>query len=134
MRLLIAVLIVAAVPPAAAAQRLKVSEDRRFLVKAWWFNPRDGGATPIGEFPNSGEREFAPPGAGEFLDWVLVLDDASKGYPPPGSASPTRGRRLRQGRARARRRERGRPDVSPASLDPASSSGASRADRSHRRR
>jgi len=53
-------------------------------VKAWWFNPRDGKATLIGEFPSEGERSFTPPDPGEFLDWVLVLDDAARGYPPPG--------------------------------------------------
>ena len=53
-------------------------------VKAWWFNPRTGEAKAIGEFPNSGEREFISPNPGETLDWVLVLDDASKGYPAPG--------------------------------------------------
>jgi hypothetical protein len=34
----------------------------------------------------SGEREFVPPDPGETLDWVLVLDDAAKGYPPPGTS------------------------------------------------
>ena len=53
-------------------------------VKAWWFNPRDGHATAIGEFDNTGQRRFVPPNPGEGLDWVLVLDDAAKGYPPPG--------------------------------------------------
>ena len=53
-------------------------------VKAWWFNPRTGEAALIGEFPNSGQREFNPPNPGEALDWVLVLDDTSKNYPPPG--------------------------------------------------
>lgn len=57
-------------------------------VKAWWFNPRDGRATLIGEFPNTGERAFTPPDPGEHLDWVLVLDDAAKGYPPPGGPNP----------------------------------------------
>jgi hypothetical protein len=57
-------------------------------VKAWWFNPRDGTAQAIGEFANSGEREFSPPAPGEFLDWVLVLDDAAKNYPPPGQPRP----------------------------------------------
>jgi hypothetical protein len=53
-------------------------------LKAWWFNPRTGAATAIGEFPNSGQRTFTPPEPGELLDWVLVLDDAGKDYPPPG--------------------------------------------------
>jgi|SRR5947209_4938336 len=54
-------------------------------VKAWWFNPRDGQATVIGQFPNTGEREFSPPDKGEMLDWVLVLDDAAKGCAAPGT-------------------------------------------------
>jgi hypothetical protein len=53
-------------------------------VKAWWFNPRTGAATAIGTFDNSGERAFTPPDKGEMVDWVLVLDDESKKYPPPG--------------------------------------------------
>jgi hypothetical protein len=55
-------------------------------VQAWWFNPRTGQATAIGEFPNTGEREFLPPDPGENLDWVLVLDDAAKKFPAPGAA------------------------------------------------
>jgi hypothetical protein len=55
-------------------------------IRGWWFNPRDGRATAIGTFTNSGEREFSPPVRGEVLDWVLVLDDESRNYPPPGAA------------------------------------------------
>ena len=54
-------------------------------VKAWWFNPRTGAATAIGSFGNTGQREFTPPDRGEMLDWILVLDDESKKYPPPGT-------------------------------------------------
>jgi hypothetical protein len=54
-------------------------------VRGWWYNPRTGQATPIGFFPNTGERTFYPPDSGEMIDWVLVLDDAAKRYPPPGS-------------------------------------------------
>lgn len=59
-------------------------------VKAWWFNPRDGRATPIGEFPGTGTRRFSPPDRGEQDDWILVLDDASRGYPPPGQPAGDR--------------------------------------------
>ena len=55
-------------------------------VNAWWFDPRTGKATSAGEFSNKGVREFAPPNPGEVLDWVLVLDDAAKNFPLPGSA------------------------------------------------
>jgi hypothetical protein len=56
-------------------------------VKAWWFNPRTGSAAEAGEFSNTGEREFVPPDKGELIDWVLVLDDATKGFPPPGQST-----------------------------------------------
>ena len=59
-------------------------------VKAWWFDPRTGKADAIGTFENSGVREFTPPDYGEMLDWVLVLDDASKGYRPPGATMASR--------------------------------------------
>jgi len=59
-------------------------------VKAWWFSPRTGEATAIGEFPNTGEREFISPNPGEQIDWVLVLDDAAKNFPPPGPLSSRR--------------------------------------------
>lgn len=55
-------------------------------VRAWWFDPRDGKATEIGTFPNAGRHRFTPPAPGELADWVLVLDDASKNFPAPGTA------------------------------------------------
>jgi hypothetical protein len=54
-------------------------------VKAWWFDPRTGKATAAGTHDAQGEKQFAPPSPGEHMDWVLVLDDAAKRYPPPGS-------------------------------------------------
>jgi hypothetical protein len=53
-------------------------------VTAWWFNPRNGESTLIGTFPNTGARSFIPPNHGENLDWILVLDDSSRNFPPPG--------------------------------------------------
>jgi hypothetical protein len=54
-------------------------------AKAWWFDPRTGSAKSIGTFDCTGQREFSPPDKGELLDWVLVLDDVSKSFSPPGS-------------------------------------------------
>lgn len=59
----------------------KVSGDK---LKGWWYNPRSGSAMEIGAFDNRGEREFTPPSEGFGSDWVLVLDDVSKGFPAPG--------------------------------------------------
>jgi hypothetical protein len=56
-------------------------------LRAWWYDPREGGANPIGEMENKGVQEFAPPAPakpGAVNDWVLVLDDASRQFPPPG--------------------------------------------------
>lgn len=45
------------------------------LVKASWFNPRNGQYTPIGNFQNKGMREFKAPGSIEpGHDWVLILE------------------------------------------------------------
>lgn len=52
-------------------------------VLARWYDPRTGKATEIGRFPRSGDRTFTTPEEGP--DWVLVLDDAAKGYQAPGA-------------------------------------------------
>ena len=47
-------------------------------VRAAWFDPRTGRATPIGTFANTGKRLFTPPGTpAPGNDWALLLDDAS---------------------------------------------------------
>jgi hypothetical protein len=51
-------------------------------LRGWWFNPRDGLAGESWESANSEELAIEPPGAG---DWVLVIDDAARRYPPPGT-------------------------------------------------
>ncbi len=53
-------------------------------VRGHWYNPRNGTSTDLGAFDNSGTREFTPQYEGLGSDWVLVLDDASKGYAAPG--------------------------------------------------
>jgi hypothetical protein len=61
-------------------------------VKAQWYDPREGTWTHIGEFPNAGRREFAPPSGGAQSDWVLVLDDLARGIPAPkAQADPSQG-------------------------------------------
>jgi hypothetical protein len=51
-------------------------------LRAWWYDPRAGIGTPAGNFLGGAKREFRSPPYGP--DWVLVLDDESAGYPPPG--------------------------------------------------
>jgi len=71
--------------PVGRAFKVRLDKITGAKIKAWWFNPRSGKAESIGTFDNDGEREFTPPNAGEMLDWVLVLDDAAKEFPPPGT-------------------------------------------------
>ena len=70
----------------------KISGDR---VAGWWYDPREGTHIAIGTFPNTGDKEFTPPpapaDAGRGHDWVLVLDDAAQGYPPPGTQTHANG-------------------------------------------
>jgi hypothetical protein len=57
-------------------------------LRAWWYDPRTGASFLIGVFKNQGD--FSPKGnqlprvSQGGPDGVLVIDDASKGYPPPG--------------------------------------------------
>lgn len=53
-------------------------------ARAWWYDPRTGGAEAIGSFPAAGAHTFSPPGGGP--DWVLVLDAAARGFSTPGSS------------------------------------------------
>jgi PKD repeat protein len=51
-------------------------------MKVWWYHPGSGVATAAGTFPTSTPRSFTPPGSG---DWVLVVDDAGRGFGAPGA-------------------------------------------------
>jgi hypothetical protein len=73
--------------PIGRSFKVRMNKISGAQVKAWWYNPRDGKATAAGEFANTGEHEFVPPNPGEALDWILVLDDAAKNFPAPGSKS-----------------------------------------------
>lgn len=53
-------------------------------ARVFWYNPRNGVSTFVGEFPTEGIHEFKPPTEGERNDWILVLDDASLDFPEPG--------------------------------------------------
>jgi hypothetical protein len=78
--------------PLGRAFKVRMDKITGPKVRAWWFDPRTGKAATAGVFPNSGEREFVPPDRGESLDWVLVLDDAARDFPPPGEGRAGDGR------------------------------------------
>lgn len=55
-------------------------------LTASWFNPRTGEVTPAGACSGNGSVAFNPPGnPTPGNDWVLVLDDSSRKFSPPGS-------------------------------------------------
>jgi hypothetical protein len=53
-------------------------------VRCWWYDPADGSTVWIGSFPR-GTRSFTPPAD---WNWVIVIDDAALGFPPPGTPLP----------------------------------------------
>jgi hypothetical protein len=55
----------------------------RRAMNSWWYNPRTGQATAIGQAHAMGHVAFTPPVDGP--DWVLVLDDPQRNFPAPGS-------------------------------------------------
>jgi hypothetical protein len=71
--------------PAGRKFKVNLSKLSGEKLRGWWFNPRDGKATQIGEWAKTAEREFITPTPGEDQDWVLVLDDVKKKYGAPGA-------------------------------------------------
>jgi hypothetical protein len=53
-------------------------------INAWWFNPKNATCQFIGKLPKKEKMDFTSPTIGKENDWVLVLDDATKGYKAPG--------------------------------------------------
>jgi hypothetical protein len=70
--------------PAGRPVEVRLDQLKGPGVKAWWFNPRTGEATAIGEFVGKSRQAFRPPDPGENVDWVLVLDSLDAKFGPPG--------------------------------------------------
>ena len=76
---------------------LDLSKVSGLSTNAWWFNPRDGLTyttqseavrRPFDIFQNDTRQSFDPPrNPGADNDWILVIDDAARGYPAPGAVS-----------------------------------------------
>ena len=62
----------------------QIEGERQRKVRAHGYDLREGTSQQIGEFSAAGIREFIPPSTGAGDDWVLVLDDAERGFPSPG--------------------------------------------------
>lgn len=53
-------------------------------IKVWWFNPRDASVQKADIKNREDQMTFTTPTTGVENDWVLVIDDAAKGYKEPG--------------------------------------------------
>lgn len=81
--------------PTGKPVRVRLDRIGKRKVRAWWYDPRTGNALSIGDYAGDSAPDFTPPGiskelnwlrTGRGCDWVLVLDDADRGFPAPGSA------------------------------------------------
>jgi hypothetical protein len=54
-------------------------------LAAWWFDPRTGHVRSLDRFPRIPSQTFTPPTEENGSGWVLVLDDAARNFPPPGT-------------------------------------------------
>jgi hypothetical protein len=62
-------------------------------VAVWLYDPRYGTAVLLhAGLTGTGVVSLTPPTSGRGADWVLVLDDASKSFPPPGTTAPAAAR------------------------------------------
>ena len=71
--------------PASRTFRVNLDKISGPRITAWWYNPRTGHADKLPDIQEKSTHAFSPPDQGENLDWILVLDDASKSFPPPGT-------------------------------------------------
>jgi hypothetical protein len=71
-------------PQADQSVKVDLAALRGGTVRAWWYDPRNGIGTLIGDRP-AAPADFVTPPYGP--DWVLVLDDVARRYPPPGLAT-----------------------------------------------
>lgn len=69
--------------PAGQPVELDLTQLSGTHLDCFWFDPRTGTAHAHARIPKQARAQFTPPGGGP--DWVLVLDDASAGFGPPGS-------------------------------------------------
>jgi hypothetical protein len=53
-------------------------------VQQIWYDPRYGVAYPLHTGSNMGAQTYTPPSRGRGQDWLLILEDATAGFPLPG--------------------------------------------------
>jgi hypothetical protein len=71
------------IPDPVRIVAIDVSKIAGDTATAWWYDPRSGNASSIGDVSTAGSQQFTTPGDGP--DWVLVLDQKGRGFAAPGS-------------------------------------------------
>jgi len=74
--------------PQGGAAKVNLESLRESVIRAWWYDPRTGEARDVGLLPRQDQMEFVAPWGGPCSDWVLVIDNATAKYPPPGRLEP----------------------------------------------
>jgi hypothetical protein len=67
--------------PQSRKVEVDLSKLNGMTKNVWWFDPRTGSAAG-GVRVKGKQATFTPPSIGQ--DWILVIDDATAGYPKPG--------------------------------------------------
>lgn len=70
--------------PTGAPTLLDFSMLKGDTLNLWWYDPRTGNAYETTRITKSGAVTITPPTSGKGHDWVLVVDDVSKKFGPPG--------------------------------------------------
>lgn len=69
--------------PMGKTMLVDLSKMKAEKVNAYWFNPRDGSSTFIGEFSTAEKPEFKPWSIGRGSDFLLILIDVKASYQLP---------------------------------------------------
>jgi hypothetical protein len=69
------------IPIASQAVLVDLTKLAGPTIQAWWYNPRTGESSAVGEFTCQ-PQTFTTPAKGS--DWILVLDSTSENFPAPG--------------------------------------------------
>jgi Protein of unknown function (DUF4038)/Putative collagen-binding domain of a collagenase/Immunoglobulin I-set domain len=77
--------VIAYIPNGTMTPTVDMTQISGSTANAWWYNTQTGVAALIGNYGTTGSQVFMPP---DTNDWVLVLDDASQNYTPPGVVDP----------------------------------------------
>lgn len=73
--------------PTGKTININTKELRGQILNVWWYDPRTGATFPLGQTQNFGSFSAVCPSSGPGNDWILVVDDASKGYEKPGTVA-----------------------------------------------